>query len=338
MNSESVSGANFLFRIPGNSKLPLGAIALLQDHTKLANSQLPIVTEFSCLSRHQRKKYPNWATDPHLTRARMEAARELVKKGGLEGVTISNQSSLLEGLRDDIDNSEIPDSQAFFDVEKAKDSLKYLPMHNADDVENLYEDEEQRAIVESIGSEEGSEKIEYLGKSDNKKQTKIDSNKTKEWRVKGSKKPTFRLSNTKREAMTSESSETNADSVDFNIAEFKEMVTSKFQNSNVNPKKEFMDELVYFYNTKKHVSQDMVDMYISGIKKERQISSLHQTEGITENLLKLSSALQKQLDTLKQQVGTLSKVKPTWAEDYKQAKGESSSIVNPLQDVKAPSK
>ncbi|DBA36840.1 TPA_asm: P [Zanthoxylum betacytorhabdovirus 3] len=86
-----------------------------RDPKELSDSELPIVTNFSGLSKNQRRKFKNWAFDPKWTRIRMEAAQKMLYEK-MNSLELADKTSLMNEIMESLSSSEIPASQTHFKI------------------------------------------------------------------------------------------------------------------------------------------------------------------------------------------------------------------------------
>ncbi|DBA36828.1 TPA_asm: P [Zanthoxylum betacytorhabdovirus 1] len=86
-----------------------------RNHRTLSDEELPLVTNFSGLSRNQRKKYKNWAFDPNLTRLRMDAAQKLLMEQ-MDNIELADKTSMMSEILESLAASQIPESQTHFKI------------------------------------------------------------------------------------------------------------------------------------------------------------------------------------------------------------------------------
>ncbi|DBA36834.1 TPA_asm: P [Zanthoxylum betacytorhabdovirus 2] len=103
-------------RLTPNSFFSNNTIELFKSDPKtLTDSELPVVTNFSGLTKTQRRKFKNWAFDPNWTRIRMEAAQKMLFEK-MNDVELADKTSLMNEIMESLSTTTIPASQTHFQI------------------------------------------------------------------------------------------------------------------------------------------------------------------------------------------------------------------------------
>ncbi|DBA36659.1 TPA_asm: P [Glycyrrhiza betacytorhabdovirus 1] len=322
MSFENIVGKGLSNRVNcffDNGTAPL----FLKDPYTTPDSELPIVQAYSGLSRNQRRKYKNWAFDPSLTRQRMAAAQKMLSEK-LNQSELKDTTSLMENIMESLKGEYIPKSQTHFEIPGSAIALVREETADPLPVENLPKiDTEKWADVADEECEDNEEEENLLQVENDLKEQVIDEaakqisqietasrNLKQEWVPKGRKVGNRKVSlsppgskkgnyNSKKRNMSYSPQHKSPSSVGeyLDIGEVECAVKSSFYEHNVNLTREFKDDLIRLFNDFGFLTQEMITMYLAGIKKERQVSLSVKQENIITQLANTAAAFGKHLDS-----------------------------------------
>ncbi|DBA36653.1 TPA_asm: P [Gleditsia betacytorhabdovirus 1] len=282
-------------------------LLLVEAPDRLKDEDLPVVRTHSFLSAGQRKRRNrrgiDWAKDPNLTRYRMASARAAFEKEILGGELL-DKTSHLEQIVEDLGRQEIPKSQTHFEIPQdfKMKTAPAVPLsghvewglesdNDEEDDEKIFNEEIEKAKSESdlpiqdpVDLAIERNKSPRYGKGDSKtRSTSVGAEAGGRYNLRGKKM--FQTAKDYYDILPK--------------AEVMKYAKYAFASRDVKMQFEFSDQLMFLDNKMHGLSKSMIDMFLEGIIKERQISLSRTQEAITDNLSKSIAALAKQVDALK---------------------------------------
>nr|WPW57298.1 putative P protein [Styphnolobium-associated cytorhabdovirus] len=312
-----------------NGTAPLFAI----DPDRTPDEKLPVVQAYSGLSRNKRKKNKNWASDPEITRQRMANAQAQLTNRLAEG-ELKDKISYIDAIFDSLAKDGIPESQSHFTVpasvvtQNAMKSSGTEPLtvkqgtaqdvtvaqkwadvvdsdEEVDEVIHVEPTPEEKALDQAI--EQVTERFNKVVKGVSKKGRSVEDVKRSKvlssvWRKRSP--AGFGRRHVSHSPRASRSPPAPEEISDFNSA--RKMISYMFNNENIGLSRHFEDDLIRLFNERGYLTEDLIYMYICGIRKERQNSLTNRQEALVSQLSTTAASYGKQLEILKTQIKILS--------------------------------
>ncbi|DBA36719.1 TPA_asm: P [Morus betacytorhabdovirus 1] len=204
-------------------------------------------------------------------------------------------------------------SDVAHDLSDAPSSVRSAP------IDNRSEDRGRTSILNKFPGQKGMKSWRprahreiSRGREEHREFRPNTSSRKKHWKMEGSQdvKPERRVNDTYH----------GREERDFD--EFKRSCSAIFDDNNVNIHGEHEDNMVFLYHKYEgKIDDPMIEMYIAGIKKERQTSLSKRHENIVHQLASTATALGKQLEIMKEN----NKVQQYLNETMLRSRGDSES-------------